>query len=86
MLNALKMDMIKQGKPVLLTPRTLDDVKFQNGKEVLNTSVRDGMKGVEACPFLCMIAEEQPILLKELGTKPVFVCIAQCNALSVFGS
>jgi hypothetical protein len=53
MLNALKMDMIKQGKPVLLPPQTLDDVKFQNGKEVLNTSVRMGI-GVTLLQAFCL--------------------------------
>lgn len=33
-----------------------------------------------------VIAEEQPVLLEELGTKPMFVVVAQRVALPVFGS
>ena len=32
-----------------------------------------------------VVAEEQPVLLEELGAKSVFVVFAECVALPVFG-
>ena len=32
-----------------------------------------------------MVPEEQPILLKKLGTEPVLMFLAQCATLAVFG-